>query len=196
MSFDPVLAGFADALEYPGADLAVKAEACVASVRLESAEAADLLAAFRDFAARTPLGRLQELYSEAFDLQEGCAPYLGAHLFRGDPRRGAFMAQLAESYRTRGFSAGEEVPDHLSVVLRYLAASEGDEEAAELLGLAVVPSVTAVAESLARQKHPWEPLGRALLLVVRARADAAGTLAAPAPPGAVPGRARHEGERA
>ncbi len=186
MGFDPVLAAFSDALEYPGDGLSARVSACIDSVGQESPEAAALLAGFREVALRTAPGRLEELYTAAFDLQDGCAPYLSAHLFPGDPRRGEFLARLAGSYRARGFSAGDEPPDHLGAVLRYLAANGDDEEAAELLGLAVLPAVTAVAEELARQRHPWEPLIRALCLVVRARTEAAGTPAATEPQGPVP----------
>ncbi len=181
MAGDPVLASFADALDYPGADLEARLAACRDAVAGESAEAAALVAAFMESVHGTPAGRLEELYAAAFDLQEDCAPYLGAHLFRGDPRRGAFMARLAESYRLHGFSAGGELPDHLGVVLRYLAGNRRDEEAAELLALALVPTVTAIAQGLGRQGHPWEPLLRALLLVVCARATV-GTKAAPLTP--------------
>ncbi len=193
MSGDPVLTSFARALEYPGDDLMDCLAACVASVMRESVEAAHLVAEFKAFAEHTPAGPLEELYTAAFDLQEGSAPYLGAHLFRGDPRRGAFMARLAESYRAHGFSVGSEVPDHLGVVLRYLARRPADEEAADLLSCAVVPAGTAGAAVLARQAHPWEPLVRALLLVVSERA-AALTPPAAASPSNAPGRRPTEGE--
>ncbi len=195
MGFDPVLAAFSDALEYPGDGLSARVSACIDSVGQESPEAAALLAGFREVALRTAPGRLEELYTAAFDLQDGCAPYLSAHLFPGDPRRGEFLARLAGSYRARGFSAGDELPDHLGVVLRYLAANGGDGEAAELLGLVVLPAATAVAEELARQRHPWEPLVRALVLVVRARADVAGAPTAPKPRETAPRSTRAREER-
>jgi nitrate reductase molybdenum cofactor assembly chaperone len=181
MAADPVLASFADALDYPGADLAARLAACRDAVSGESGEAAALVAAFMESVGGTPAGRLEELYAAAFDLQEECAPYLGAHLFRGDHRRGAFMAHLAAAYRVHGLTTGKELPDHLGAVLRYLAAAPEDEAASELLGLAVVPAVGAIAQGLARQGHPWEPLLRGLLLVVSARAGA-GAEAAPAAP--------------
>ncbi len=180
MAADPVLASFADALEYPGADLEARLAACRDAVAGESADAAALVAAFMESVRGTPAGHLEELYAAAFDLQEECAPWIGAHLFRDDHRRGAFMARLAESYRVHGFAAGKELPDHLGVVLRYLAADRGDEAASELLALAVVPAVTAITQGLARQAHPWEPLLRGLLLVVDARAAAGVEVASPA----------------
>ncbi len=186
MTADTVLASFAAALDYPGPDLGERLAACHAAVAGEHGEAAGLVAAFLAFARATPPGRLEELYAAAFDLREDCAPYLGAHLFRGDPRRGAFMARLAESYRVHGFSAGGELPDHLGVVLRYLAGNRRDEEAAELLALALVPTATAIAAGLGRQGHPWEPLLRALLLVVCARATVGAKSAALTPPPRAP----------
>jgi nitrate reductase molybdenum cofactor assembly chaperone NarJ/NarW len=190
-----VLARFADALDYPGAHMKDRLAACVTSVAPESAEAAGLVAKFQAFADRTAPGRLEELYAAAFDLQEGCAPYLGAHLFRSDSRRAAFMAHLAESYRAHGFSAGTELPDHVGVVLRFLATDGGDEEATELLALAVVPAIATITEELARQEHPWEPVFRALLIVTRERAATGNLTSTPMPRSPVPGDMATEGER-
>ncbi len=195
MGADPLLARFADALDYPGADLVERLDACFASAAAESAEAAALLARFRTFVLATDAGRLEELYTTAFDMKEGSAPYLGAHLFGDDPRRGPFLAGLAASYRSRSFSAGSELPDHLGVVLRYLALHGGDEEGADLLALATLPAVAAMSEELGRQAHPWEPLLGALLLAVRSRAaDRAGNDSPVASPpfagGAASGRER------
>ncbi len=170
MSADSILASFAEIVDYPAADLPARLVACRRLVAPENPEAAALLARFESFVRGTDAGRLEELYAEAFDFLAGCAPHLGAHLFPDDPRRGAFMARLAETYRAHGFSSGAELPDHLGVVLRFLAAHGGNETATELLELAVVPATTALAAELARQAHPWEPVLRALLLVVRARA--------------------------
>ncbi len=169
MGADPLLARFADALDYPDAGLPGRLDACIAAAGSENGEAAALLARFRTFVLATDPGRLEELYTAAFDMREASAPYLGVHLFHGDPRRGPFMARLAETFRLHGFSAGGELPDHLGVVLRYLALNGGDEDGEELLALAVVPAVAAVAGALVRQAHPWGPLLEALLLCVRAR---------------------------
>ncbi len=180
MGADPLLARFADVLDYPGADLLERLDACIASAATESAEAAALLAGFRRFVGATDPARLEELYTAAFDMAEGSAPYLGVHLFRDDPRRGPFMARLAASYRSRGFSAGSELPDHLGVVLRYLAGNGGDEEGVDLLRLAALPAVVAVTGELERQAHPWQALFRALLVALRTRLVDRGDEAPPA----------------
>ena len=66
------------------------------------------------------LEQMRELYTITFDMQPVCYPYVGYHLFGESYKRGAFMAQLNEAYHTRDYSAGQELPDHLSVILRFI----------------------------------------------------------------------------
>lgn len=63
---------------------------------------------------------MKELYTTTFDMQPVCYPYLGYQLFGESYKRGAFMAQLNEAYHTIGYSAVQELPDHVAIVLRYL----------------------------------------------------------------------------
>ena len=70
------------------------------------------------------LGQLQEAYTNAFDLRPDCTPNLGYHLFGDDGRRGLFLAELKGRMEARGIPLGFELPDHISLLLRYLDAAE------------------------------------------------------------------------
>lgn len=118
-----VLAAFADLLSYPPADPAPLARRC--RDLLAGGGAGGRLDAFVARAELAGPHELAELYSSTFDLDPACAPYVGHHLCGDGPKRGLFMARLAEVYHQDGFAEGApagELPDHLSVVLRYLSA--------------------------------------------------------------------------
>jgi len=137
-----VLAAFAELLSYPAADPAPAARRC-----------RDLLAAggpgghLDGFVTRAESAgphELEELYSSTFDLDPSCAPYVGHHLCGEGPKRGLFMARLADVYRQDGFLDGTpqgELPDHLVVVLRYLSAVPGGAARQALLEDGLVPAL-------------------------------------------------------
>ncbi len=141
-----VLEAFADVLDYPRGPLAETVAACEA-LAVASPEAVALLAGFRAFAESAELGELQEAYTRAFDLdsmsdlEPTCYPYVGHVLFDDNHKRSAFLVGLNERYRAHGFSAGTELPDHLVVLLRFVAACDDGALARELLDEAIVPAL-------------------------------------------------------
>lgn len=138
---------FADVLDYPRSPVAEAARTCERLARRRSAAAAALLAGFRVFAEERPLGELQEAYTAAFDLdtlselEPTLYPYVGHHLFDESHKRSAFLVGLAERYREHGFSAGTELPDHVVVLLRFVAACEDRALVGELVREAIAPAI-------------------------------------------------------
>lgn len=145
---EPELAqAFADVLDYPRAPVDAAARRCERLVAEVSPEAAELLAGFCSFAESRPLGELQEAYTRAFDLdtlselEPTLYPYVGHHLFDENHKRSAFLVELSARYREHGFSQEGELPDHLVVVLRFVAACDDEELADELVQEALVPAL-------------------------------------------------------
>ncbi len=66
-------------------------------------------------------GEWEELYTRTFDLSPAVAPYLGYHIWGDGYPRGKLMADLNRAYRDQGINDQGELPDHLSLVLRYLS---------------------------------------------------------------------------
>jgi nitrate reductase molybdenum cofactor assembly chaperone NarJ/NarW len=133
---------FGDILDYPAPGLAEKAAECAALIGAAQPEAVGLLESFRRFAEETPLGRLQEVYSGFFDLNSICHPYVGYQLFGENYKRSILLIELKKAYRAAGFEAdASEIPDRLSIVLRYVAHSKGGEEIDELLNRGVLPAL-------------------------------------------------------
>jgi nitrate reductase molybdenum cofactor assembly chaperone NarJ/NarW len=137
-----LMALFADILDYPAPGLAEKAAECAALIGAAHSEAVALLESFRRFAEETSLGRLQEVYSGFFDLNSICHPYVGYQLFGENYKRSILLIELKKAYRAAGFEAeASEIPDRLSIVLRYVAHSEGGEEIDELLNRGILPAL-------------------------------------------------------
>jgi nitrate reductase delta subunit len=143
-----VLEGFAELLSYPARDPAPAARRCRAL--LAARDSADHLDRFVARAEGARPHELEEVYSSTFDLEPACAPYVGHHLCGEGPKRGVFLARLADVYRQDGFLDGRrdgELPDHVSVVLRYLAAVPGGPARQALLDDALVPALDRMLEA-------------------------------------------------
>lgn len=136
-----VLDLFADILDYPAPGLEGKASECAALVRGVQPQAAALLESFRSFAEETGIGKLQEVYSGFFDLNSICHPYVGYQLFGENYKRSIFLVELKKNYRASGFeSDASEIPDRLSIVLRYAAQNDGEDVDA-LLNKGLLPAL-------------------------------------------------------
>ena len=157
----------ADLLDYPTAELPQRARACVGPAAEVSPEAASLLGHFCDWVEQSPLPRQEEMYTSTFDVQAVCYPYVGYHLFGESYKRGMFMAQLNKGYRERGFSAGNELPDHVAVVLRFLASAADDDFSRALLREGLIPALGKMLAAFGDSDgNPYAGLIRALPLVL------------------------------
>lgn len=160
---------FAALLEYPTPELPHQAGACAALLAEGYPEAADLVLQFQGSVSGLTTTRMEEIYTRTFDLQPVCYPYVGYHLFGESYKRGAFMAQLNENYRSYGYSAGNELPDHVAVILRFCALGEaarntGFTQALICEGLA--PTLKKMAGALnAQPDNPYSSVVMALSLV-------------------------------
>lgn len=133
---------FADLLDYPGEGLLAELREREDGVSALSPEAWALLAEFRALVQTVPLGRLQEIYSGIFDLAPDCCPYVGHHLFGESYKRSVFLVELKKRYRDGRFDSGEELPDHLAVMLRFLGMCESASAVRELIEEAMLPAVS------------------------------------------------------
>ena len=161
---------FADLLGYPTPALARQAQEAAACAG--TGQAATLLTGFCSFVEQTPPARLEELYTGTFDLQAVCYPYVGYRLFGDNYKRGMLMARLNAGYRERGFSAGKELPDHVAVILRFLASVSEDEFSQGLLHDGLIPAVDTMVKAFGDQSdNPYAGVIHALLLVLRGPDD-------------------------
>ncbi|MBT1074428.1 nitrate reductase molybdenum cofactor assembly chaperone [Geobacter grbiciae] len=160
---------FADILDYPMPSLAERIDELLSLVAAVDDAAGQLLARFREFAAETTTAKMEEVYSATFDLQPLCYPYVGYQMFGEEYRRGMFMARLREHYRSCGFAAGSDLPDHLCVILRFLSGREVGEVEHELVTECLVPALKKMEAGFAETTNPYRGLLQALILLFRER---------------------------
>jgi len=157
---------FAQLLEYPVPSLEELTKKCIFLLDPLHKEAADLLKGFNFFLEQTPLARREAIYTDAFEFHSPSFPYVGYHLFGENDRRALFMTGLKEHYGFYGFSEGTELPDRLSIVLRFLA-SERDAEQMEIIDWRVVPALEKMVAELNGKSNPYKGVLQALLLALK-----------------------------
>ena len=162
---------FADCLEYPTLLLSDRVNECISILTPFQAKAADLMRGFKTFLLQTPLGRMEEIYTHTFDLHGSCYPYVGYHLFGDGNHRGMFLAGLKEHYQVYHFSAGNELPDHLGVMLRFLANQEGEEDRDELIFLCILPALKKMLEGVRDRSNPYQGVLQALSLMLQSNTE-------------------------
>jgi nitrate reductase molybdenum cofactor assembly chaperone NarJ/NarW len=167
-----VLSLLGDLLEYPLPTLPATVVECRELVAGDSPRAAGLLGAFLEELERTPSGRVEELYAGAFDFDRptdvgvSCYPYIGHHLLGESYRRSRFMVGLQGRYREHGFEVPPaELPDHVLVVLRFLAHAPDTELAEEVVGEALLPALSRMTHEGAAGETDGES-GRGLYIGV------------------------------
>lgn len=158
---------FASLLDYPTEDLGRHARECLDALLGARSPAAGPLNRFSDHLRGASQARIEELYTRTFDLQAVCSPYVGYQLFGDSYKRGLFMARLNEGYREKGFSPGSELPDHIAVVLRFLALGPEDEFSRALLDEGLVPALDKMRQTLERSSdNPYSEVIAALWLAL------------------------------
>lgn len=120
--------------------------------------------------------RREELHAATFEVTPACVPYVSIHLFGEENyQRGAFMAALRERFHEVGFTGGNELPDHLAVLLRF-AAQAGEPEGRELAEFCLLGPLDRMGSGLS-ESHPY----RELLAAIRAAVQAGYPGLEPAP---------------
>ena len=157
---------FADLLGYPSGGEAAIAARGVSALSAEFPEAAALLAEARSFFADAPRERAEEIFTATFDLQASCPPYVGFHLFGEGYKRRIFLAGMNAQYAGSGFSAGGELPDHIAVILRFLATSAGDGQYREIVEDGLIPALSRMVGKFEDAGNPYGNVLRALRSVL------------------------------
>jgi nitrate reductase delta subunit len=148
-------------MEYPTPDLTDQVRECTAALETQRSRAARHIARFRDFVEQTELCALEELYTATFDLTPVCYPYIGYQLFGDTYKRGEFLALLNARYRDNRIVVQGELPDHLGMVLRYLARMPDDD----LVSEGVIPTLERMIDQL--KDNPYRELVQAILVVLQ-----------------------------
>ena len=156
----------ADVLDYPTSGIVGQAAACSLALRATNVRAQGHFETFSKFCTTVPVSHLEELYTDTFDLQAVCSPYVGFHLFGEDRGRGMFMVKLKEHYAGRGHQPTGELPDHISVMFRFLALPERGNETLELISCCLIPAVKKMVSLFKDRTNAYQGVVEAALAVL------------------------------
>lgn len=124
-------------------------------------------AAFSPALAALSQDEREELFTATFDVTPACVPYVSIHLFGEENfKRGEFMAALSARYAAAGFDTRGELPDHLSVLLRFLAQTD-EAERRELVQFCLLGPLDKMIAALS-DENPYRALLKAVREVVTA----------------------------
>lgn len=165
---DSVYRLFAGLLEYPTGALGGQARQCCDLLSAVGSPAVVALERWCGWVEKASPAQLEELYTRTFDLQAVCSPYVGYQLFGDSYKRGLFMARLNQGYHERGFSAGSELPDHVAIILRFLALGMEDDFSQALLHEGLVPALGKMSQAFGDSSdNPYRHVIGALSLVLK-----------------------------
>jgi nitrate reductase delta subunit len=170
MSLAECYTSLARMLDYPEGKEGIVADAGKVSEALQGRDIESPLEPFGRFVETATLSRLQEEYVATFDFNPALALYLGHHLFGDNQKKGAYLIRLKQEFGRHGFTpSGSELPDHLPLVLGFLAYLARNAEGRirrAFLSECVLPGVERLGASFsARGDSPWKPVVEAARLL-------------------------------
>ena len=173
MSLAECYASLARMLDYPAGMEGMLADHGTVSRFLRKKEIESPLEPFGRFVESSELARLQEEYVATFDFNPAVALYLGHHLFGDHQKKGAYLIRLKQEFGRHGFTpSGNELPDHLPLVLgflAYLARNAEDGVRRSFVSECVLPGVERLGAAFsARGDSPWKPVVEAARLLCAA----------------------------
>lgn len=163
---DYLLKSLSVLISYPGPDM----RAVLPEVRAIVAGYPGLLALTDDLIAMDPLDA-EERYVGLFDRSRQLSLNLFEHIHGESRDRGSAMVDLIDTYRAAGFDpVTSELPDHLPVLLEFLASQPAAEAQEVLAGAAHV--LRALTERLKRRNSAYAAVPATLLQLAEAEGEA------------------------
>ena len=146
---------FAALLCYPDQRVAERAAACSVSLRQVSPAACGFLDRFRGFIEASDASRIEEAFTGTFELQALCHPYVGFQLCGESQQRTMFMIKLRQLYRQHDFTPGNDLPDHLGELLRFLAKTSDQNCRQEIIQEGLLPALVKMSQGIDSENHPY-----------------------------------------
>jgi nitrate reductase delta subunit len=153
---------FATLLSYPSENVATEAAACSAGLKQISPEASVSLESFNRFLEASDISQIEEAFTGTFDLQSLCHPYVGYQLCGESQQRTMFMIKLRELYQQYGFMSGNELPDHLTEIMRFLGSVADQDCRQEIIQDGILPALEKITQGIESDNHPYVSLLNAL----------------------------------
>ncbi len=144
-------------LEYPGEDFKLKVEECVKTLESSQryADGIEEMRHFQQELAEATLDDIQGVYSYTFELTSDYTLDMGYHLYDGFKRTNK-LATIKGMYRSQGFPIDEvskgELPDHLPIILKFIAFSKDEALKKDFLESFVVLAMEKLQNNFERNK--------------------------------------------
>ena len=148
----------ASLLEYPTGDLNLRVERAKQWLTIQKPEVAVQFISFRRKIRAFSVDKLEELYTQTFDLNPVCTLDIGYHVFGENYKRGELLAKLRETEAPFELGQAHQLPDHLPVLLRLLAKLEDEELRLALIGEILIPALAKMLEALGQTDNPYRDL--------------------------------------
>ncbi|HKL25709.1 MAG TPA: nitrate reductase molybdenum cofactor assembly chaperone [Desulfuromonadales bacterium] len=132
---------FAALLSYPDERIAARAAACATHLDQFSPAGRKQLEPFLQYVGSSAPTAVEEAFTNSFDLQAACHPYVGYQLCGESQQRTFFMIKLQEIYRDHGFAAASDLPDHFCEVLRFIGAIDAQGARLEIIRDGLLPAL-------------------------------------------------------
>jgi nitrate reductase delta subunit len=148
----------ASLLEYPSRDWNTRVERCKQWLTVQEPELAVQFIPFQRKVRELSVERLQELYTQTFDLNPVCTLDVGYHIFGENYKRGELLAKLRETEAQFELGQADQLPDHLPVLLRLLAKLDDNELRPALICEILIPALDKMIEALCPTNNPYRDL--------------------------------------
>ena len=153
---------FVTLLNYPNDEVKQTAAICYTRLKEFYPDTAEHLRGFIRFLEEEQASRVEEVFTATFDLQQQCYPYVGYQLCGENQHRTMFLIKLREIYRQHDFVAGNELPDHLCEVLRFVGMVADQECYHEIVQDGLLPTLEKILQNIEAADHPYGNLLNAL----------------------------------
>lgn len=162
---------FSELLSYPNDRIKAAAADCDRQLKQSDPDAAAAFTSFIDAIELQNLPQIEEIFTSTFDLQALSYPYVGYQLCGESQARTMFLMKLQELYATQDFSSGSELPDHLSVLLRFIGSIPDPAGNKEIIVDALLPALAKIIQGIETQNHPYRHLLNALQIYLTNRVE-------------------------
>ncbi len=166
-----LLDALSELFEYPGEGFADAVAAFRAIADGRRPGSGDRLADLERRARGMSRGEVEEMFTRTFEINPVCALEVGWHVYGEEYERGALMVRLRQELRRHDVAEGNELPDHLTHVLRLLGRLDS-ALADDLAGRYVLPSLSKMIDALSGKECPYEGLLQTAHEIVDAEHDA------------------------
>lgn len=157
-------------LSYPDLSYRVHLARSAGSLADSEPDVAGLLNTFAEAIRHFSTERLQELFTQTFDLNPVCSLEVGWHLYGEEYARGTFLVSMRGLLREHGIQENSELPDHLTNLLPLLDRFE-ETERNYFIEKYLSPAVAKMLKPFEEKKGPYEDVMLALVRLIESARD-------------------------